>query len=53
MEVRGLVLGTSKHRVGVLTIRGGASWLEVTGCAQDSVGRRSYPGVLTDLAPAD
>jgi hypothetical protein len=38
----------------VLTIRGGVSWvrLEITGSAQDSVIRISYPGVLKGRASA-
>lgn len=51
-----MVLGANKYKVGVRTIRGGASWgkgwMEVTGSAQDSLGWRSYPGVLTSLAQA-
>jgi hypothetical protein len=57
-KIRGLVLGASKHRGGVFAIRGGwyllgKSWLNITDFAQESAGRRCYPGVLTDIVPVD
>jgi hypothetical protein len=48
-KVEGLVLGTSKHRVEVLTIRDDVDRLEMTGSIEDLVVQRSYPQDLTGL----